>query len=138
VWIDVASSIDRFEGGEEDFRRWFFTIAHHRSVDEVRRSVRRDKMAANLDEPVEVGAADEAYDSSTALARALALLGALPADQAEAIMLRVVNDMSVPDVASIMATSEGNVRVLVHRGLGRLRRKIVVTNPDLATMKLVS
>lgn len=138
VWIDVASSIDQFEGGEEDFRRWFFTIAHHRSVDEVRRSIRRDKMAVAIYKPVEVEAADDAYETATALARSLALLGALPPDQAEAIMLRVVNDMSIADVASVMVTSEGNVRVLVHRGLGRLRRKILVTDPDLATMKLVS
>ena len=41
VWIDVARSIERFEGGADDFRRWLFTIAHRRSVDDVRRAVRR-------------------------------------------------------------------------------------------------
>jgi RNA polymerase sigma-70 factor (ECF subfamily) len=138
VWIDVASSIDRFEGDEDDFRRWFFTIAHRRSVDEVRRSIRHDKSIADTEGATRVEGADDCYDDAISLSRALALLSALPPDQAEALTLRVVNDMSVSDVASVMSTSEGNVRVLVHRGLTRLRRKIVVTKSDPATMKLVS
>ena len=139
VWIDVASSIDRFEGDEDDFRRWFFTIAHRRSVDEIRRSIRHDRMlTATDDPPIASDGADDDYESATALNRALALLSALPPDQAEAVMLKVVNDMPIPDVASVMSTSEGNVRVLVHRGLARLRRKNVVTKSRPATMKLVS
>ena len=138
VWIDVASSIDRFEGDDDDFRRWFFTIAHRRSVDEVRRSIRHDKLVGAVDEVATADGADDDYDSATALNRALTLLSALPPDQAEAIMLKVVNDMPISDVATVMLTSEGNVRVLVHRGLARLRRKNVVTKSHLATMKLVS
>ena len=139
VWIDVASSIDRFEGDEDDFRRWFFTIAHRRSVDEIRRSIRHDRMVTASDDMIVASdGADDDYESATALNRALALLSALPSDQAEAIMLKVVNDMPITDVASVMSTSEGNVRVLVHRGLARLRRKNVVTKSHPATMKLVS
>ena len=41
VWIDVGSSIARFTGDGDDFRRWLFTIAHRRSVDEIRRTTRR-------------------------------------------------------------------------------------------------
>jgi DNA-directed RNA polymerase specialized sigma24 family protein len=57
---------------------------------------------------------------------------------AEAVMLHVVNDLSIADVAAVMGTSHGNVRVLVHRGLTRLRRKILVTDRDRPTMKHVS
>ena len=40
-------------------------------------------------------------------------------------MLRVVFDLSVAQVAEVMGRSEGAVRVLVHRGLSRLRELIV-------------
>ncbi len=53
-------------------------------------------------------------------------------------MLRIVNELTYADVAEILGTSEGNVRVLVHRGLRSLRSKIVVTNPEHSTMYLVS
>jgi RNA polymerase sigma-70 factor (ECF subfamily) len=65
------------------------------------------------------------------------LVATLPDDQAEAVMLRVVNDLPIADVASVMGTSAGNVRVLVHRGLTRLRRKISVTDATVRAMKRV-
>ena len=46
VWIDVARGLPGFMGGELDFRRWLFTIAHHRHVDEVRRRDRRSRTEA--------------------------------------------------------------------------------------------
>ena len=136
VWIDVARSIERFEGGPDDFRRWLFTIAHRRSVDEVRRAVRRaDMPAVHVDHAV---GADIEHDRMDALERAIEMVSSLPVDQAEAVMLRVVNDLSVADVAGVMGVSEGNVRVLVHRGVLRLRRRLSVTDDERPAMKRVS
>jgi DNA-directed RNA polymerase specialized sigma24 family protein len=45
---------------------------------------------------------------------------------AEAVMLRVVYDLPVSDVAEVMDRTEGSVRVLVHRGLIRLRETMTV------------
>ena len=73
-----------------------------------------------------------------ALERAIAMVSSLPDDQAAAVMLRVVNDLSIADVAAVMGITEGNVRVLVHRGVLRLRRKLSVTDDGLLAMKRVS
>ena len=136
VWIDVARSIERFEGGADDFRRWLFTIAHRRSVDDVRRAVRQaDVPVARVECAV---GADIEHDRIDALERAIEMVSSLPADQAEAVMLRVVNDMSITDVAGVMGVSEGNVRVLVHRGVLRLRRRLSVTDDGVLAMKRVS
>jgi RNA polymerase sigma-70 factor (ECF subfamily) len=136
VWIDVARSIDRFEGDADDFRRWLFTIAHRRSVDEVRRVVRRAEDAQV--EQVPSDGADVEHERNGALERAVELVSRLPDNLAEAVMLRVVNDLSIADVASVMGTTEGNVRVLVHRGVTRLRRMMDVTDDARSTMKRVS
>ena len=135
VWVDIATSIDRFEGEADDFRRWLFTIAHRRSVDEIRRVVRRSDLSVRAADHV-VGA-DVEHDRLDALDRAIALVSTLPDNLAEAVMLRVVNELPIADVASVMGTTEGNVRVLVHRGLTRLRRKICVAEDAPQTMKRV-
>jgi RNA polymerase sigma-70 factor, ECF subfamily len=139
VWIDVASSIARFEGGDEDFRRWLFTIGHRRSVDQIRRAIRASapRSALAVRAADHVAGADVEHEDHDALDRAVALLATLPDDQAEAVMLRVVNDLPTGDVASVMGTTVGNVRVLVHRGLTRLRRKLSVTDDLLVSMKRV-
>jgi RNA polymerase sigma-70 factor (ECF subfamily) len=136
VWIDVARSIDRFEGDADDFRRWLFTIAHRRSVDEVRRVVRRAD--APWAETVSSDGADVEHERNGALECAIELVSQLPDNLAEAVMLRVVNDLSIADVAAVMGTTEGNVRVLVHRGVTRLRRMMDVTDDARTTMKRVS
>jgi RNA polymerase sigma-70 factor (ECF subfamily) len=138
VWTDVAGSLSRFEGDEDDFRRWLFTIAHRRGVDAIRRSVRDDEIAVRAADAVEMSrGADEEFDRSDALDRALALIAGLPDDMGAAVMLRLVNDLDVSDIAEILGTSEGNVRVLVHRGVARLRRKLAVTPTGSSTMKVV-
>ena len=137
VWIDVARSIDRFEGDLDDFARWLFTIAHRRSVDEIRRVVRASDAPTAIRSADRVAGADVEHERLTALDRAIALVSTLPDNQAEAIMLHVVNDLPAADVAAIMGTTPGNVRVLVHRGVTRLRRKISVTDEPGPAMKRV-
>lgn len=137
VWLEVASSLDRFQGDEPDFRRWLFTIAARRRIDDIRSSNRRrehlerERVAA---EPRHVPTPADRADESDALDRTLALVRTLPPDQSEAVLLRVVADLSVAEVAEIMQRREGAVRVLVHRGLRRLSERVPVTEPTSRTM----
>jgi hypothetical protein len=55
---------------------------------------------------------------------ALALVATLPADQAEAIVLRVVAGLAVHQVASVMGKPPGTIRVLTHRGLRKLAERL--------------
>jgi RNA polymerase sigma-70 factor (ECF subfamily) len=48
------------------------------------------------------------------------MLAALPRDQAEIILLKVVAGLSIQDVARMVGKSPGAVRVAAHRGLRRL------------------
>ena len=46
----------------------------------------------------------------------------LPARQREVVILRDVEEMSSEEVCSVLAISDGNQRVLLHRGRSRLRQ----------------
>jgi len=123
VWVDVARGLNRFAGDADDFRRWLFTIAARRRVDEIRRQRRvadRDELVRSQAPSASSNADDPTYDRALQLDRALELVRLLPDDQAEAVLLRVVADLDVAAVAEIMQRTEGHVRVLVHRGLKRL------------------
>jgi RNA polymerase sigma-70 factor, ECF subfamily len=80
--------------------------------------------------------ADEAtmvdFDGADDLARAIALVRRLPPDQADAVLLRIIADLDVGDVAAIMGKREGNVRVLVHRGLEKLGELLKKESQDFS------
>ncbi len=69
---------------------------------------------------VDVG--ELALGSVSAQAAIEALVRDLPHDQAEVVLLRVVADLSVDEVAKVMGRSPGSVRVLQHRALRQLGR----------------
>jgi RNA polymerase sigma-70 factor, ECF subfamily len=128
VWIAAGRALSRFEGDEDDFHRWLFTIARRRVIDH-RRSAQRHghvvpleripEMPSVGDPPLDPGAGDQL----------LAHLAALPPDQAEVVLLRVVADLSVADVAAIMGKKPGTVRVLQHRALERLAERLASDTP---------
>jgi RNA polymerase sigma-70 factor (ECF subfamily) len=130
TWISVAGSIQRFSGGEEDFRSWVFTIARNRVIDAHRREQRRP-VEAQIVDPDDAGA-DPAYGAvdpaeTAALAAldtetVLAIVRRLPPDQADVIMLRVVAGLDTDRVAKVLGKRPGAIRVLQHRGLRNLER----------------
>ena len=136
AWLDAARGLYAFEGDDADFRRWLFTIARRRLIDELRRRDRR-RGEWLVDSPVEAAGAADPGNRVDDLGFAFALLRQLPADQADAVLLRVVVDLDVTEVAMVMGRSEGSVRVLTHRGLRRLEELLArqgVTPADPSAM----
>jgi RNA polymerase sigma-70 factor (ECF subfamily) len=119
VWIEVARSLPRFEGGDTEFRRWLFTIARRRMIDAFRAGERR--MEDPVGEPPERQVRDAADDAAGSVEWAERMLRRLPRSQAEVVLLRTIVGLSVDEVAVIVQRSPGAVRVLAHRGLTRLR-----------------
>jgi RNA polymerase sigma-70 factor (ECF subfamily) len=121
TWLQVARDLDQFTGEPEAFRGWLFRIARHRGIDELRRAGRRREDPA---ERVETGPADrdpaaeviEGAETAWALSR----VALLPADQAEAVMLRVVAGLDVAATARVLGKRRGAVRIATMRGLRRL------------------
>ena len=127
TWLEVIRGLGRFTGDEQGFRAWLFTIARHRTIDWRRRLVRQQPELLPADAlPDRAAADDPAADALGAIATrgALALIATLPADQAEAIVLRVVVGLDVAKVAALMGRRPGTVRVLTHRGLRRLAERL--------------
>jgi RNA polymerase sigma-70 factor (ECF subfamily) len=123
TWLQVVAGLAAFRGGEDAFRAWIFTIARHRAIDAGRARARRRTVPLDQDETAELltspDASDQALEAISTRA-ALTLLSALPSEQAEIILLRVVAGLAVEDVARMVGKSPGAVRVAAHRGLRRL------------------
>ncbi len=124
VFVDVLRGLERFEGDEDALRRWVFTIAHHRLVDEHRRRTRRLRLLRTQNQ-LRVVPPDEPLDPAL-----VAALDALTPDQREVVVLRFVADLSLETVAAMTNRPEGAVKSLQHRALRNLATALGIAGGD--------
>lgn len=125
VFLGAFRRLGSFTGDGDAFRSWLFTIAHHRLVDDRRRSA-RTVPTAPLERGVDTRPGGDVEEE--ALARldgaARQLLADLAPDQRAVVALRVVADLSINETADILGKRPGAVKALQRRGLEALRRKL--------------
>ncbi len=129
VFLTVFEALPTFEGGEAGFRSFVFTVAYRRLVDDLRARSRRPAEVPwdpEFDERPSASAEQEAL-ASIGDGETRKLLESLVPDQRDVLLLRIVADLTVEEVASILGKRPGAVKALQRRGLEALRRKISPT-----------
>jgi RNA polymerase sigma-70 factor (ECF subfamily) len=127
VFLQVVRDLDRFEGGEREFRTWVFTIVHHRLLDDGRRRSRRPVEPSPNEVLVafgELGDVEEEAIAGLTVARVRQFVGRLSPDQQDVLLLRLFGDLAIDDVAAIVGKRPGAVKALLRRGLASLRREM--------------
>jgi RNA polymerase sigma-70 factor (ECF subfamily) len=131
LWAETLAqafgSWRRFRGSSEDEAiAWLYGIARRQWAGYLRRGYaeRRALRKLGLDRP-EMGDSDherliELAGLGDLRARVGAALTDLPADQQDAVRLRVVDELPYPEVASRLNVTEPTARARVSRGLRRL------------------
>ncbi len=100
------------------FLPWIAAVARHKLIDHVRKTGRHIHIELGDDIAGE-GGGD--LPPALALRDIETLLQNLPPDQARAIRLHKLGELSVDDVSAATGKSPSNVKVLVHRGLKTLQ-----------------
>jgi RNA polymerase sigma factor (sigma-70 family) len=125
VFVQVHRNLPTFEGDDKRFRAWLFTIAHHRMIDDRRHANRQPRVQGEVSEEAVVHG-DVEEDALAVLAHdeVRTLVAVLSPDQRDVVLLRIVADLSVEDVARLLHKREGAVKALQHRALAALRRHL--------------
>lgn len=127
AFLQVSRDVGRFEGDYGRFRAWVFTIAHHRLIDARRRSARRPvELMAEPPEPA-TAPLDEAAEQALArisAERVREVLAKLSEDQRAVVLLRIIGDLSLEQVAEALGKRTGAIKQLQRRGLLAVRREL--------------
>ncbi len=115
VFVKVTENLSRFRGTEAALRRWVFTIAHNRLIDQFRRAGHSIITAEFDDFSLSVVESDPL---DPALIRAIS---ELTDEQREVVVLRFVADLPLRDVARITGRRTGAVKMAQARGLAALQ-----------------
>jgi RNA polymerase sigma-70 factor (ECF subfamily) len=126
TFIGVFTGLGGFSGDEAALRGWVFTIAHRRLVDDWRRRSRRPQVADDPGDLAGFCGGDVEDDALAGLGAESVhrLCGELPDDQRSVLLLRILADLTIEQVAQAMGRSVGATKALQRRGLRSLRTRL--------------
>jgi RNA polymerase sigma factor (sigma-70 family) len=116
----------RFRDTGTSARPWLYAIARNQLGHYLRRRRVSDRYRRRLGieslslSPQELERVEELVDAAPFRDGIRIALAQLPASLADAVVLRIGEDLAYPDVAARLGCSEGAARVRVSRGLNRL------------------
>jgi RNA polymerase sigma-70 factor (ECF subfamily) len=124
TWMGVARGLRGFEGDEDRFRAWLFTIAHRQLVQQWRAAGRRRSDSTDPRELVDIPGRDDVEAlvmvDSSALAAVRKLGSVLSKEQLEVVLMRVLGGLTVAQVAAVLGKRPGAVRVMQYKALRKL------------------
>jgi RNA polymerase sigma-70 factor (ECF subfamily) len=137
TFIGVFTGLSGFTGDEDALRAWVFTIAHRRLVDDWRRRSRRPQIADDVDDLSGLVGGDVESDALVRFGTADVhrLCGELPEDQRTVVLLRILADLTVEQVAQVMSRSVASVKALQRRGLRALREQLETSTEESRSLR---
>lgn len=122
VFMRVLEAIERFQWREAPFSAWLFRIAHNAVISQRRKETARGR-SCQLSEALAVDSQgpDELVESRLVLSDIRAAAESLPDAQRQVIALRFAAGLSVAETARSMGKGEGNVKVIQHKAIVKLR-----------------
>jgi RNA polymerase sigma factor (sigma-70 family) len=126
TFIGVFTGLAGFSGDEAALRSWVFTIAHRRLVDDWRRRSRRPQVTDDAEDLGGLMGGDVEDDVMLRFGTedVHRLCAGLPDDQRSVLLLRILADLTVEQVAEVMGKSMASVKALQRRGLRTLREQL--------------
>jgi RNA polymerase sigma-70 factor (ECF subfamily) len=137
TWLAALRGLDAFEG-RSSLKTWLFRILVNRARSTGSKEQRSIPVAdpepavdpsrfggdGGWADPPEhwIEAAERRIEAGKLAGQIRVWIDELPARQREVVLLRDVEGMSSEDVCAVLALTEGNQRVLLHRGRSRLRQ----------------
>ena len=136
TWLAVVRGIERFEG-RSSFKTWLFHVLLNRARSAAGRDTRSAPLAdGDVGERFDAAGAwatppapwaeqvDDRIVAEQLAARVWELVPTLPPGPREVLILRDLEGLAPAEVCSLLGISDGNQRVMLHRGRAQIRRQL--------------
>jgi RNA polymerase sigma-70 factor, ECF subfamily len=123
--MKALRGIGRYQDTGRPFSAWLYQI----SVNAVADSFRAARPFDDIDEQHDLSdgsSLEELAAQRDELRRVWDLVERLPQQQRIAMVLKFQEDMKIEDVAAAMGKTAGAVKLLIHRGVARVRQQAVL------------
>ena len=129
VFIKALRAIPRYTDTGRPFAAWLYQIAVNAIADRYRSQRPSQPLEDFHDLAVAGPAIDEEAVHHDEMRRIWSLVERLPAQQRTALVLKFQEDLKIEDIATAMGKSSGAVKLLIHRGVTKLREEAAALRP---------
>lgn len=126
VFLTVFPRLAGLTGGAAGLRTFTFSVAHARLVDDLRKRSRREPTVEYdpHDDPRSTPSSETLVLESLSEERVRVMLSGLNDDQRDVLVLRILGELSLEQVAQALGKSVGAVKQLQRRGLLTLKKSL--------------
>jgi RNA polymerase sigma-70 factor (ECF subfamily) len=121
VFIKAWQALPRYKRSKTPFLGWLFTISHNRVIDYYRTK----KDYAYLDNEIIVedreGSPEKLVEAQFDQQEVRRAILQLPEEQQQVILMSFIEGFEYSEIAAALNKTEGNIRVIVHRALKKMR-----------------
>jgi RNA polymerase sigma-70 factor, ECF subfamily len=103
------------------FLGWLFTISHNRVIDYYRTRKDQVYLNAEIDREGQGNSSEQMAEAEFTQDEVRRVIRQLPGDQQQVILMSFIEGLEYSEIASALHKTEGNIRVILHRGLKKMR-----------------
>lgn len=122
VFIKAWQAIDRYKRKASPFVAWLMTISHNLVIDFYRTKKDRVYLEAEILADDSKSNPEQAAETSLEQQRLRRAILQLRGDEQQVVILRFIEGFEFAEIASLLNKKEGNIRVILHRALVKLRK----------------
>jgi len=121
VFLKAWQAIHRYRKSGSPFIAWLMTVSHNLVVDFYRTRKDRAYVEAEVLADGSASSLEQTAEASLEQQRLRKAILQLGSDEQQVVILRFMEGFEFAEIAALMDKKEGNVRVILHRALVKLR-----------------
>jgi RNA polymerase sigma-70 factor (ECF subfamily) len=121
VFLKAWQAIPRYKKTASPFIAWLMTISHNLVVDSYRTRKETAYLEAEVLADCAASSPEQAAETSLEQQRLRRAILKLGSGEQQVVILRFMEGFQFSEIASVLNKKEGNVRVILHRALIKLR-----------------
>jgi RNA polymerase sigma factor (sigma-70 family) len=121
VFLNAWQAIHKYKKTASPFIAWLMTVSHNLVVDFYRTKKDKAYLEAEVLANGSASSPERAAETSFEQQRLRSAILQLGSDEQQVVILRFMEGFEFTEIASLMKKKEGNIRVILHRALVKLR-----------------
>jgi RNA polymerase sigma-70 factor, ECF subfamily len=121
VFTRAWQALPRYKKSKTPFLGWLFTIAHNRIIDYYRAKKDYACLTDDIIIPDHAPGPDKLAEAQFTQQAVRKAILQLPGDQQQVVIMSFIEGFEYHEIAAALNKSEGNIRVIIHRALKKMR-----------------